>query len=145
MGDPVTPVTTLSRQRDLAVRPTVELHSESCELANTCRALGDQDTHSLLDADTCAGNQGVVKVFVRRVRRIQGCSDSALGPLRRPLGQHCLGHQQHAVDPLPQTQCGGQTGNTGADDDDVGRGDPPWFRRHEPSRDAQLRDGECHS
>jgi len=145
MGDPVTAVTTLSRQRDLAVRPTVELHSESRELTNTSRALGDQDAHGLFIADACAGDQGVEKMLVRGVGGIQSCSDSTLGPLRRPFRQQGLGHQQHTVDPLAQSERGGQTGNPGADDDDVGGSDPPGFWRHQPRRDAQRRDGEGHS
>src|SRR5471030_3078443 len=137
MGDAVPVVTALSRERDLAVGPTVELSPEGHELADTRRAFGDQDAHGLLVADTSASDQGVAKMLVRRVRRIQSGSDSTLGPPRRTLGKHGLGHEQNALDALAQPQGRGEAGNPRPDDDDVGRGDPSWLRRREPGRDAQ--------
>ena len=50
--------------------------------------------------------------------------DAALRPLGRARVEHGLGDEQHPVDPLAQPQRGGQAGDAGADDDDVGGGRP---------------------
>jgi len=120
MSDPVAMVATLSGQRDLAVGSAVELRPEGHELTHPGRALGDQDAHSLLVTDTGASHEGVAKMLVCRVRRVQGGSDPTLRPLRRTLGEHGLGDQQHPVDPLTQPKRSGEAGNPRADDDDVG-------------------------
>ena len=139
MGDPVPAVTTLARQCDLTIGPTVELGPEGHELTNPGRALGNQDAHRFFVADSGACYQGVPKMLLRRVRRIQGGSDSTLRPLCRALRQHGLGDEQYAVDALAQTQCGGEAGNTRANDDDVSRYRPPRLWRRQPGRDTKGR------
>src|SRR5450759_4177208 len=64
MGDAVPTVTALSGERYLAVRLAVELGTEGDELTNPRRTFGNQDADGFGVADTGAGHQGVMKVFV---------------------------------------------------------------------------------
>ena len=127
-----------SRVREISpVRAAVELGAEADQLAHPGGPLGDEGAHRLHVADPGAGDQGVVQVLLRRVGRVQGRGDAALGPLRGPLGEHRLGHQQHPLHPLPQPQRRGQAGDARADDDHVGRGRPARRRRDQPAGDGE--------
>jgi hypothetical protein len=137
MGDPVLVVTTLAGQLDLTLRVAVELRAQGDELAHPRRPLVDEGGDGRDVTDPAAGDQGVVQVLRRRVPRVEGRGDAALGPLRRALVEHRLGHQQHPVDPLAQSQRGRQPGDPGADHDDVGGGGPAGVAGHEAARDDQ--------
>ena len=137
VGDAVTVVTTLAGQLDRPLGVTVEVGAERDQLAHAFGALGDEDAHGLGVTQADPGDQGVLEVLLRRVLRVEGSGDAALGPRRRALVQDRLGHEEHPVDLLPQLESTGEPGDPGADDDHIGGGRPAGLWSGEPTWDAQ--------
>ena len=123
--DPVAVVAALAGEREHAVVVVVEVRPERDQLAHGLGALGHQDARGLGVAPAGAGDQGVALVLLGGVPGTERRGDAALGPLGRARRQHVLGDDQDLVDLTAQPQCGGQAGDPGADDHDVGRGGPP--------------------
>jgi hypothetical protein len=131
--DPVAVVAALAGQEDLAGRPPVELRTERDELAHPGRALVDERRDRVDVADPDARDQGVAQVLLGGVAGVHRRGDAALRPRGRALVEHRLGHEQDAVDLLPQPQGGGEAGDARPDDDDIRRPRPPWLGGGEPT------------
>ena len=123
--DPVAVVATLPGQRQLAVGAVVEVGAERDQLADRLGALLDEDPHRVEVAGTGAGHEGVELVLLGGVPRPERGGDAALRPLRGAGGEDVLGDDQHLVatrsaERLLEPERGGEPGDAGADDDDVG-------------------------
>jgi hypothetical protein len=121
-------VAALAGEQDLAFGVLVEGGAGGDQPADGVRALGDQDPHRLLVAQPGSGDQGVVQVLLGGVVRAERGGDAALGPAGGAVVQHRLGDDQHPEPGHPQPQRGGQPGDAGADDDDIGRRRPSGSR-----------------
>ena len=134
VGDPVTVVSALAGQQDLAGRVAVELRTQGDELTDPLRSLGDEGGDRLDVAEPDTGHEGVAQVLLGRVRGVHRRGDAALRPCGRTLVEDRLGDEQDRVDLLPEPQSGGQPGDARPDDDDVDVGRPARRWGVEPTR-----------
>ena len=100
---------------------------ERDELAQPGRALGAQHAHGVDVAQPDAGDERVLQVVLGGVLRAERGGDAALRPARGAVVDEHLGDEQDAAR-AGGVQRGGQPGDAGADDDDVGRRRPAGLR-----------------
>ncbi len=131
--DAVAVVPALAGQRELAVGVVVEDGAERDQLAYGFGALLDQDPDGLEVAPPGPGDEGVDLVLRGRVLGTERGRDAALGPLRRPGGQHVLGDDQDPVDLPGQAERSGEARDPRADHHDVGPGRPTRLWGGEPA------------
>ncbi len=135
----VSTMTALSREGQLPVPGAVEPGADGGQVAHRGWALPNEDAHCGLVTDPVAGGNRVGEVLRWAVADTQGRGDTALGPARRPGGQHVLGHDENAQGRLASDlQGGGQPGNTRADDHHV-RFRVPARRRSPQARGQHQR------
>ncbi len=137
--DAVAVVAALAGQGQLAVERAVEARPHLHELAHRGRTLAHQRPHRRLVAHAGPGDDRVAEVVVGGVPGAEGGGDATLRPAGRPGGEDVLGHQQHAQRRLPaDVQGGGEAGDAGPDDGDVGLDVPARLGRGQPARQRSL-------
>ena len=110
------------------------------QVAHRGWALPNEDAHRGLVTDPVARGNRVGEVLRGAIADTQGRGDAALGPARRPGGQHVLGHEENAQGRLASDlQGGGQPGNARADDHHI-RFRVPARRRSPQARGQHQRD-----
>jgi len=125
--DPGAGVPALAGQRQLAGGVAVEGGAQRDELAQPLRALGAQHAHGAGVAQPHTGHERVAQVLLRAVGRVECGRDPALCPAGRAVVDEHLGDEQHRAG-VGGVQGGGEAGDPGPDDDDVGREHPAGGR-----------------
>ena len=122
--DAVAQVTALAGERDVAGSSVSKRAPSAMSSRTASGPLGDEDPHRLRVAQPGARDEGVALVLGRRVVVGERRGDAALRPAGRALVDLRLGHDQDAVARRARVQRGGEPGDAGADDDDVGSSGP---------------------
>ncbi len=124
VGDAAAVVAALPGQLQAALFGLVEVGAGLDEPAYGVGALGDEDADGLLVAQARARHQRVVEVLLGGVALAQGRGYAALGPAGGAVVEAGLGDDDGAQAGGVAAQGRGESGDSGADDHDVG-GDGP--------------------
>ncbi|OAH11423.1 hypothetical protein STSP_53730 [Streptomyces jeddahensis] len=126
-------VAALAGELDVAgLRGRVEVGAGVDEAPDRVGALGDEDAHGLLVAQSCARDERVLEVLLGGVPVAEGGRDAALRPARGAVVQPGLGDHDGLQARRLAAQCRGQSGHAGADDHDVGCEGPAGGGRVQP-------------
>ncbi len=123
--DPAPVVAALAGELQAALLRLVEVGARLDEPAHGVRALGDEDPHRVLVAQPGARDQGVGQVLLGGVALAEGRGDAALRPAGGAVVEAGLGDDDRGQTGGLAAQGRGQTGDAGADDDDVRVDRPP--------------------
>lgn len=124
VGDAAAVVAALAGQLQAALFGLVEVGAGLDQPPYGVGALGDEDADGVLVAQARARHQGVVEVLLGGVALAQGRGYPALGPAGGAVVEAGLGDDDGAQPGGVAAQGRGESGDSGADDHDVG-GDGP--------------------
>jgi len=133
MGDAITQVAAFTGEFQFPGFVDIEGRTEFDQMPHRIGAFGHQRAHRIDIAQSGTGDEGVVQVFLGGVVLGERGSDAALRPPCRAFIDSTLRHDEHAQARSPRIECGGQAGDPGSDDHDIGADLPGRLRCFEPT------------